>query len=84
LGEEGVILFRGIFDKNNHDQVKKFFKEPIIRHLWPGILEYLTEELYTKDSQKDNEVINACNVEFTETNCKITKQFQEIFDLPLP
>ena len=38
LGEEGVLLFRGIFDKNTHEQVKKFFSHPLIINLWPGIL----------------------------------------------
>ena len=35
---EGVKLFRGIFDKNTHEQVKKFFSHPLIINLWPGIL----------------------------------------------
>jgi hypothetical protein len=38
LGEEGVLLYRGIFDKNTHEQVKKFFSDPLIINLWPGIL----------------------------------------------
>ncbi len=55
LGIEGVGLFRGIFDKNTHEQVKLFFSSLIIKLLWQGIVEFFSEETYLDAQAKDKE-----------------------------
>jgi hypothetical protein len=45
LGDEGMILYKCIFDNNNKDLVKEFFNDSFIRKLWPMILNNLTAEL---------------------------------------
>lgn len=80
LGKEGVQLFRGIFDKNTQDQIKQFFNEPIIRLLWPGIIKYFTEDVYSQSKDgTNNDIVTYSSIYLNETNCKISKQFDEIF-----
>jgi len=96
LGPEGVALYRGIFDKNTHEQVKLFFSSLIIKLLWHGIVEFFSEEAcldaQSKDKEKakgegegEEEALNgATALDFTETNCKITLHFRNLFNLDLP
>jgi len=80
---KGIYRFRGIFDKNTQDDVKSFFADPLIVKLWPGILLHFNEDLYYSENATGNDEEKKKS-DLTETNCKITKQFQELFKLDLP
>jgi len=80
---KGIYRFRGIFDKNTQEDVREFFSDRLIIKLWPGILMHLNEDLYYQDNQAATEEERKKG-DLTETNCKITKQFKEVFNLGLP
>jgi hypothetical protein len=44
LGEEGIHLFKGIFENNNKDQRDEFFTHKLVKKLWPLVLKKLTYE----------------------------------------
>ncbi len=85
---EGVQRYRGIFDKNTQDDVQQFFEDPLIVKLWPGILNHFNEDVYNKGDHDQNKMMSheeeKKKCDLRETNCKITKQFKEIFKLELP
>ena len=59
----------------------------MILKLWPGILIHFKEEIYNQETQqgaKANNEEEKKKCDLTETNCKITKLFQEQYELPLP
>ena len=39
LGKDGLDLFRWIFADNKKDLVRDFFDQPIVRMLWPLLLD---------------------------------------------
>ncbi|CDW85559.1 UNKNOWN [Stylonychia lemnae] len=40
LGEEGMQIYKHIFDKNSTETLDKFFKDDFIRILWPLFIQY--------------------------------------------
>ena len=47
LGDEGMVLYKLIFDNNSNSLVRKFFQSEIIRKLWASIIKdgYLTFDI---------------------------------------
>ena len=48
LGDDGMKLYKLIFDNNSKEQVELFFFDDLIQNLWPSILPLLSFELCFK------------------------------------
>lgn len=45
LRDDGIDLFKCIFDNNSKEAVEKFFKNEFVKKLWPSILKNLTKDV---------------------------------------
>ena len=76
LGKEGLLIFRDIFSNNNRQLIGRFFKNAIIRTLWPYIQRHLTFEHCFKRSTPRESIVM--------TYVQITRTLIENFDLQPP
>lgn len=56
LQDDGMSLFKSIFDNNSNDTVKKFFTHPFVKKLWPTIFKYFTVEIVFGKTQPNEEI----------------------------
>ncbi|CDW79075.1 UNKNOWN [Stylonychia lemnae] len=49
LGEEGMLLYKIIFDKNRTETVHQFLNDDFIRGLWPLFIQFSDEQFYFKE-----------------------------------
>ena len=47
-------------------------------------MKHFTEDIYNQAKDGNNDIVTQSSIYLTETNCKISKQFEETFKLPLP
>lgn len=40
LGEQGLVIYKSIFDNNRKELITQFFKDPLINKLWPKLVDY--------------------------------------------
>ncbi|CDW72065.1 UNKNOWN [Stylonychia lemnae] len=56
LGQEGMSIYKLVFDRNNSDLVNKFLQDDFIKQLWPIIMKFSQEKFYFKEqSEKKNQ-----------------------------
>jgi hypothetical protein len=55
LGDEGLTIYKTIFDNNNKKNIKKFFKDTFIRKLWPKIMTIANNRkmFFSKDPKQE-------------------------------
>jgi type III secretory pathway component EscR len=44
IGDQGMQMYKLIFDNNNKETVRAFFNDQLIRKLWPKIIDHLKED----------------------------------------
>ncbi len=49
LKDDGMQLFKQIFDNNSNRLVVEFFSHPFVKKLWPTVLRYLTKDVIFGD-----------------------------------
>lgn len=75
LGEEGIRIFRKVFENNNKELIDEFFNDSFIRKVWPTIMKNSRYEYYFKKDPKP---------ELEETFKKISTVMTEKYNLPMP
>jgi len=76
LGDEGMRLFKQIFDNNSKELVKEFFEHPFIRMIWPEVVAHLTHQVCFDH--------NGPNPEIELTFREITRIMTYDYRLPMP
>lgn len=76
LKDDGMELFKLIFDNNSKALVKRFFEHPLVRKLWPKILLNLSPDICFG--------ANGPNMEIEMTFREMTRIIQKEFKLPMP
>lgn len=56
LLDDGIDLFKCIFDNNSKESVERFFKNKFVKKLWPSILKYLSKEVVFGKNSPNKEI----------------------------
>ena len=76
LGDEGMEIFKKVFDNNNKQMIKKFFENWFVRTLWNLLLKHFS---YKNCFEKKGPV-----KEILQTYKEITKTVDETYHLRMP
>ncbi len=76
LKEDGMDLFKCIFDNNSKELVTKFFSHFFVRRLWPTVLEYLTWDVVFGRKMPNQEI----QMTYRDITRQITQEFK--FEMP--